>query len=121
MATPSKCTKTGLIRPNPFQTIETRFFSGKNISQKEFKRLTRLFSFISLFCFIDYSVLFLNVFLPFYVSATIKDIFVLFFEIVMPMLTFFSFFFPSKDLKDYFRTAGEVTYTNAHKPRHGEG
>jgi len=27
----------------------------------------------------------------------------------------------SQDLKDYFRTAGEVTYTNAHKPRHGEG
>ena len=38
---------------------------------------------------------FLNVFLPFYVSATINDIFVLFFEIVMPMLTFFlSFFLP---------------------------
>ena len=36
---------------------------------------------------------FLNVFLPFYVSATIKDIFVLFFEIVMPMLTFSFFLF----------------------------
>ena len=26
-----------------------------------------------------------------------------------------------KDLKDYFRAAGEITYTNAHKPRQGEG
>jgi len=26
-----------------------------------------------------------------------------------------------QDLKDYFRAAGEVTYTNAHKPRQGEG
>ena len=31
----------------------------------------------------------------------------------------FSLFF--KDLKDYFRAAGEITYTNAHKPRQGEG
>merc|ERR1711862_247845 len=26
-----------------------------------------------------------------------------------------------QDLKDYFRAAGEITYTNAHKPRQGEG
>ena len=26
-----------------------------------------------------------------------------------------------QDLKDYFRSAGEITYTNAHKPRVGEG
>merc|ERR1712223_2346142 len=26
-----------------------------------------------------------------------------------------------QDLKDYFRTAGEITYTNAHSPRSGEG
>ena len=26
-----------------------------------------------------------------------------------------------QDLKDYFRTCGEITYTNAHKPRSGEG
>ena len=26
-----------------------------------------------------------------------------------------------QDLKDYFRAAGEITYTNAHKPRDGEG
>ena len=26
-----------------------------------------------------------------------------------------------QDLKDYFRAAGEVTYTNAHHVRQGEG
>ena len=27
----------------------------------------------------------------------------------------------AQDLKDFFRAAGEITYTNAHNPRHGEG
>jgi len=36
----------------------------------------------------------------------------------IPLMPAHSFF---KDLKDYFRAAGEITYTNAHKPRHGEG
>ncbi|QQP52003.1 Serine-arginine protein 55, partial [Caligus rogercresseyi] len=26
-----------------------------------------------------------------------------------------------QDLKDYFRAAGDITYTNAHTPRQGEG
>ena len=31
------------------------------------------------------------------------------------------FLFFLQDLKDYFRSAGEITYTNAHTPRQGEG
>ena len=26
-----------------------------------------------------------------------------------------------QDLKDYFRVAGDITYTNVHVPRHGQG
>ena len=35
-------------------------------------------------------------------------------------ISHYSFLF-LQDLKDYFRAAGEITYTNAHKPRQGEG
>ncbi len=29
--------------------------------------------------------------------------------------------FLTQDLKDYFRSAGEITYANAHSPRTGDG
>lgn len=33
----------------------------------------------------------------------------------------FTFYFLLKDLKDYMRQAGEVTYADAHKQRRNEG
>ena len=44
--------------------------------------------------------------------------------LVFEMFTFsklMEFFFFLQDLKDYFRKAGEVTYTSAHKIRECEG
>ncbi len=39
--------------------------------------------------------------------------------VIAPNLMCVFYFY--QDLKDYFRAAGEITYTNAHKPRQGEG
>jgi len=33
----------------------------------------------------------------------------------------FKVLFLTQDLKDYFRSAGEITYANAHSPRTGDG
>ena len=44
------------------------------------------------------------------------------FTVSLPSLSgiqFFSLFF--QDLKDYFRSAGEITYTNVHHQRQGDG
>ena len=42
-----------------------------------------------------------------------------FWEVIVIVLTSFVLF--CQDLKDYFRSAGEITYANAHTPRVGEG
>ena len=92
MATPSKFTKTGLIRPL-LQILSRQLRPGfsqvKIYLKKKFQRLTRLYLLFLFFCFIDYSVLFLK-----FVSATINDIF--FFILVISMLTFFLSFFLSR-------------------------
>ena len=73
MATPSKCTKTGLIRPL-LQILSRQLkpgFSQVKIYLK--KKIINVwldsFIFISLFCFHWLLYFFLNVFLPFYVSG----------------------------------------------------
>ena len=94
MATPSKCTKTGLIRPL-LQILSRQLKPGFSQVKIYLKKNINvwpdsLFLFL-FFCFIDYSVLFfkcVSTLLRFW----IKNIFV-FLKLFFPMLTFFFFFF----------------------------
>ena len=96
MATPSKCTKTGLIRPLLqilSRQLKPGFSQVKIYLKKKYQRLTRLFYFISLFfCFIDYSVLFFKC-----VSTLLRFCqdkkYICFFENCFSNVDFFSFFF----------------------------